>query len=98
MVITTTFHNYVIKRILVDQGNLANFLYNIIAMSMNITRSNLKPCNGILIGFLGNKVLVKGTVRLKVTLETWPTIVNMDIGFLIINAQNNTYNAILGRV
>ena len=36
-------------------------------------------------------------VRLRVTLGTWPTIVNMDIDFLIVDALNNVYNAILGR-
>ena len=40
-------------------------------------------------------MLVEGTVRLRVTLGAWPVVVNMDIDFLIIDAPNNVYNAIL---
>ena len=41
---------------------------------------------------------VEGTLRLRVTLGTWPMVVNMDIDFLIIDAPNNGYNVILGRM
>ena len=40
---------------------------------------------------------MEGIVRLRVTLGTWPAVVNMDVDFLIIDAPNNAYNAILGR-
>ena len=43
-------------------------------------------------------MLIKGIVRLRVMLGTWHVVVNMDIDFLIINALNNTYNVILGRM
>ena len=41
---------------------------------------------------------VEGTVRPRVTLGIWPTIVNMDTDFLIVNTPNNAYNAIFGRM
>ena len=53
MVITATIHNYVVKRILVDQGSLVDILCNAIATDMNIHKTNLKPKNGNLIGFFG---------------------------------------------
>ena len=43
MVITVAIHNYIVKRILVDQGSLANILYSVTTISMNITKANLKP-------------------------------------------------------
>ena len=97
MVIITTIHNYVVKRILVDQGSIADILYSTIAVGMNITRFDLKPHNSNLIGFLGKQVLAKGMVKLRVALGAWPVVANMDIDFLIVNAPNNVYNIILGR-
>ena len=42
-------------------------------------------------------MLVEGMVRLRVTMGTWPIIVDMDINCLVVNASNNVYNVILGR-
>ena len=51
MVITTTIHNYIVKRILVDQGSLVYIMYNVAAGSINIKKSNLSPHDGNLISF-----------------------------------------------
>ena len=40
---------------------------------------------------------VEATMRLRVMFETWPIVANMDVDFLIVDALNNVYNAILGR-
>ena len=74
-----------------------DILYNVVAIRMNIIRSHLKHHNGNLIGFSSKQVPIKGIMRLKVTLGTWHVVINMDIDFLIVNALNNMYNAILGR-
>ena len=96
MVISTTIHNYAIKRILVDQESLMNILYNATATCMNITKSDLKPYNGNLIRFFGKQVFVEGIMRLRVTLGTWLVVINMDVNFLTVDILNSTYNAILG--
>ena len=41
---------------------------------------------------------LEGIIRLRVTLGMWLAIVDMDIDFLIVEASNNAYNAILGRM
>ena len=51
MVIIATIHNYVVKRILVDQWSSTDNLYNAIIASMNIHKIDLKPYNGNLIRF-----------------------------------------------
>ena len=51
IVITVAIHNYVVKRILVNQGSSTNILYNITAIGMNIFKANLKPHLGNLINF-----------------------------------------------
>ena len=98
MVMTSTVHNYAIKRILVDQGNLANILYNIAIASMNIHKVDLKPHIGNLIRFSSKQVAIEGIMRLRVTMGMWTLAINMDINFLIVNTPNMTYNVILGRM
>ena len=64
---------------------------------MNIIKADLKLPNRNLIRFFGKQVLVEGTMKLRVMMETWLSVVNMDIDFLIVNTLNNAYNAILGK-
>ena len=41
---------------------------------------------------------VEGVVKLRVIMRAWPSIINMDVDFLIVDAPNNAYNAILGQM
>ena len=52
VVIIATVHNYVVKRILANQGSLADISYSAIAASMNIHKKDLKPHIRNLVGFL----------------------------------------------
>ena len=58
----------------------------------------MNPHNKSLIGFFSKQVPMEDIMRLRVTLGTWPLVVNINIGLLIVNAPNNTYNAILGKI
>ena len=64
---------------------------------MGIKKADLKPHEGSLIGFSGKHVPVEGLIRLRVTLGTWPAVVDMDVDFLVVDTSNTMYNAILGR-
>ena len=88
MVITATIHNYVIKRILIDQSSLVNILYSAITTNMNISKVDLKPHNKNLIRFFGKQVLVEGIVKSRVIMGTWLLVINMEVGFLIVDALN----------
>ena len=72
-----------------------DILYSATTASINITKSNMKPHNGNLIKFFGKHVPMKGIMRLRVTLGTWPVVVKMDVDFLVVDTANN---AILGRM
>ena len=98
MVIIVTIHSYPIKLIMVDQGSSADILYSTAAASMGVRKFDLKPHEGSLIGFSGKHVLVEGLIRLRVTLGTWPVVVDMDVDFLVVEAPNMAYNAIMGRM
>ena len=66
--------------------------------NMNIQKRDLKPNLRNLINFFGKQVSVECIVKLKVTLLTWPSIVSMDVNFLIVDTPNIAYNAFLGRM
>ena len=97
MVIMAAIHNYVAKRILVDQGSLVNILYNVMVASINIRKFDLRPHDGNLIGFFGKQVPIEGSIKLRVTLGTWMIVIDMDVDFLIIDALIMAYNTIMGR-
>ena len=64
---------------------------------MRIKKVDLKPHKGSLIGFSGKHVPIEGLIRLRVTLGTWPAVVDMDIDFLVVDTPNTMYNAIMGQ-
>ena len=66
MVIIAAINNYIVKRILVDQGSSANILYSATTTSMNISKVDLKPYNGNLIDFSGKQVPMEGMIKLRV--------------------------------
>ena len=41
---------------------------------------------------------IKGTVKLRVTLRMWPSIVSLDVDFLVVDTLNMVYNTILGKM
>ena len=96
MVITATIHNYSVKRILVDQGSSADILYTDTAVGMGIKKVDLKPYEGSLIGFSSKHVPVEGLISLRVTLDTWPTVMDLDVDFLMVDALNTTCNVVMG--
>ena len=62
---------------------------------MNIQKRNLEPYSRNLTEFFGKTMSVKGIIKLRVTLR--PSIVSMDVHFLVVDTLNNAYNAILRR-
>ena len=64
---------------------------------MGIKKTDLKPYEGSLIGFSGKHIPVEGLISLRVTLGTWPAIMNLDVDFLVVDASNMAYNAIIGQ-
>ena len=72
-------------------------MYNVVVANMSIKKFDLRPYKGSLIGFSGKHVPVESLIRLRLTLGTWPTMVDMDEDFLIVDAPNMAYNAIMGQ-
>ena len=64
---------------------------------MNIQKRNLKIHPENLIRFFRKLVPMEGTIKIKVTLGTSPSVINMDVDFLVIDTPNIAYDAVLGR-
>ena len=97
MVILTLIYNFLVKRILVDQGSLANILYCHAAEALGLEKGMYSAYTGTLVRFIGGQVQVDGTVRLQLTVGTQPCVKIVEIDFLIVFTHNNAYNAILIR-
>ena len=62
MVISALMHNFLVKRILIDQGSSVDILYLHVIEAMGITRSMYKSYGDALVGFARGQVQVEGTI------------------------------------
>ena len=95
MVISALIHNFLMKRVLIDQGNAIDILYSHAVEALGIPKSLYKSYNGVLVGFIGGRVYVEGTVNLQVTLGNQPWTKIIEVDFLVVLTHKSTYNAIL---
>lgn len=82
-----------VKRVLVDQGSLAEVMYYNLFKKLDLPESALQPAEASLIGFNGAPVWSLGRVFLLVIVGT----VTLSVEFFVINMLS-PYNAILGRI
>ena len=55
---------------------------------MNNHKSSFKLYIRNMIKFLSKQVLIEGTMKLRVTLGTWPLVVDLDVNFLVVDTLN----------
>ena len=63
---------------------------------MGISKEQLVPMNGPLVGFGGTRVLPLGAVTLSVMVGDYPQQITKNVTFLVVDCSS-AYNAILGR-
>ena len=95
IVITLAIANYTTRRVLIDNGSLADILYYPTFQQIRINRELLHPVNVPLIGFGGMKVLSVGTISLPVMVGSYPRQINKEVNFLVANCLS-IYNAVIG--
>ena len=96
IVITLLIADYTTKRVLVDNGSLADILYYPAFQQMRLGRDQLRPINSPLVGFSGMKVQHVGIITLPVVVGAYPQQVAKDVNFLVIDCSSS-YNAIIGK-
>ena len=55
-VISALIHNFLVKRVLFNQGSLADILYSHATKALGISKNAYKQYKGMLIGFTGGQV------------------------------------------
>ena len=96
IVITLLIADYTTRRVLVDNGSLADILYYPAFQQMRLGRDQLRPVNSPLVGFGGMKVQPVGTISLSVVVGTYPWQITKNVNFLVVDCSSS-YNDIIGR-
>ena len=86
MVISMVVGDYIICKVLVDQGSSIDILYAFTLRKMEIPEPCLSSYSGDLVGFFGEWVNVVGVTELRTTFGAEPNIKTIDIRYLVINS------------
>ncbi|XP_050254961.1 uncharacterized protein LOC126700820 [Quercus robur] len=96
LVIMLTIEGFNTRRVLVDNGSLADIMYVMAFWQMKLDPKRLKPFGSSLVSFSRDCVYPKGIISLQITAGTNPTQVTRMVDFLIVDCPSS-YNVILGQ-
>ena len=92
LVITLRIGGYDVKKVMVDQGSVAEIMYPNLYKGLNLKAEDLTPYSSPLVSFEGKIVIPKGQVRLLV--QTGSEVVEVD--FIVMDAYSS-YTSIVAR-
>jgi len=96
MVIQAIIANADVGRILVDQGSSADILSYDAFLKMKFKDTNLLPHDTILVAFTGDRIIPRGYLETRLTLEGKGRAKTIPARFLVVDYLQ-AYNVILGR-
>uniref|UniRef100_A0A2N9J5E4 Integrase catalytic domain-containing protein n=1 Tax=Fagus sylvatica TaxID=28930 RepID=A0A2N9J5E4_FAGSY len=96
LVITVNIAGFTTRRVMVDNGSLADILYLPAYQQMRLDKDKLRPMDALLVGFTGDKVCPIDIVTLPITVGTHLKTVSKTVDFLVVNSPS-AYNAIIER-
>ncbi|XP_031096901.1 uncharacterized protein LOC116001150 [Ipomoea triloba] len=85
LVIALDVSGIVVRRVLVDTGSSVNVLYLDVFEKLGLDRDRLIPVKTPLVGFTGDSVESKGSIRLPVEIGTYPNLRNLEMEFVVVN-------------
>ena len=92
LVITFRIGGYDVKRVMMDQGSVAEIMYPDLFKALNLKAEDLTPYNSPLVSFEGKVIIPKGQIRLPV--QTGSETVEVD--FIVVDAYS-PYTAIVAK-
>ena len=92
LVVTLRIGEYDVKRVMIDQGSVADIMYPDLYRGLNLKLENLTAYSSPLVSFEGKMVVLKGQIRLPV--QTGTDVVEVD--FIVVDVFS-PYTAIMGR-
>ncbi|RDY09049.1 hypothetical protein CR513_06652, partial [Mucuna pruriens] len=93
MVISVVVKQYKIERVLIDQGSSANILYWTTAQKLGVR--SLTRCEGVLYGFIGEHVPIRGTVEIETTFGDRNGTRTIPVVYTVVDIEAS-YNIIMG--
>ena len=94
-VIMVMIEGFNTRRVLVDNGSLADTIYLSAFQQLKVDQKRLRPFDSPLVSFSGDKVYPKGIVMLIVTAGSHPFLVTNRHNFLVVDSPSS-YNVIIG--
>ena len=92
LMITLRIGGYDVKKVMVDQGSVAEIMYPNLYKGLNLKAEDLMPYSSPLVSFEGKIIIPKGQVRLPV--QTGSEVVEVD--FIVVDAYS-PYTAIVAK-
>jgi len=85
-----------VHRVLIDQGSSADVMFWNTFIGLQIPIDQLKSFDGVLVGFSGDQVEVKGYVDLRTTFRDKEDAKTVFVRYIVVNTPSS-YNLLLGR-
>ena len=96
LVITFKIANNIVHRMLVDNGSAANIFFWDVYRKTELTSDDLSLTTSPLYEFTGDHVILKGIIKLAVTLGEYPRMAIIVTEFLVVNYLS-AFNRVIGR-
>jgi len=95
MVIMVQLENYVVKKVLIDQGSSVDILYWATYQKLQLPTTTMVPYDEPIYGFLGEKVSTRGYIYLHTVFRDDAQTKTIPIRFFVVDAPTS-YNVLLG--
>ena len=96
LIITIKIANRIVHMMFVDNGSAINILFWNTYQKTGVTRSDLSPATSPLYGFIGDHVILKGTIKLATMLGDYPRVSRVVAEYLAIECPS-AFNGVIGR-
>ena len=87
IIITLLIVDYTTRKVLVDNGSLADNLYYPTFQQIRLGRDQLRPVNSPFVGFGGMKVQPVGTITLPMVVGAYPQQITKEVNFLVVDCS-----------